>query len=114
MRTPIHPGQMLADELKERGLTIEEFAALTGIASDTLAGIIEGKMAITAPIADKLSAYLGTSARLWLNLQQTYEERQQFMILAEFGSKLANSTVPLDENIGRLIDDKFFEMYEKF
>ena len=38
-----------------------------------VAEIVQGKRAITADTALRMARYLGTSARLWLNLQIAYD-----------------------------------------
>ncbi len=72
-RTPIHPGEILADELDELGLTSAELARTIGVPANRISQIIAGKRAITADTALRLSRYFGTSAEFWMNLQKTYE-----------------------------------------
>ena len=66
-RTPIHPGEILADELKEIGLSA------AGVPANRISQVIAGKRAITADTALRLARYFGTSPDLWMNLQKTYE-----------------------------------------
>jgi addiction module HigA family antidote len=72
-RTPIHPGEILADELEEIGLTAAELARLLEVPANRISQIISGKRAITADTALRLARYFGTSPDLWMNLQKTYE-----------------------------------------
>ncbi len=72
-RTPIHPGEILADELKEIGLSAAELARTLGVPANRISQIIAGKRAITADTALRLARYFGTSPDLWVNLQKTYE-----------------------------------------
>ena len=72
-RTPIHPGEILADELKEISLSAAELARTLAVPPNRISQIIAGKRAITADTALRLARYFGTSADLWMNLQKTYE-----------------------------------------
>lgn len=72
-RTPIHPGEILADELDELGLSAAELARLLDVPANRISQIIRGKRNITADTALRLGRYFGTSPDLWMNLQKIYE-----------------------------------------
>jgi antitoxin HigA-1 len=72
-RTPIHPGEILADELGELGISAAELARLIEVPANRVSQIIAGKRNITADTALRLGRYFGTSPDLWMNLQKTYE-----------------------------------------
>jgi addiction module HigA family antidote len=72
-RTPIHPGEILADELAELGLSAAELARLIEVPANRLSQIIAGRRGLTADTALRLARYLCTSPELWMNLQKTYE-----------------------------------------
>lgn len=72
-RTPIHPGEILADELIDLGISAAELARILGVPPNRISQIIAGKRAISADTALRLARYFGTSADLWMNLQKTYE-----------------------------------------
>ena len=72
-RTPIHPGEILADELQEIGLTAAELARILDVPANRISQIVSGKRAIMADTALRLARYFGTSPDLWMNLQKTYE-----------------------------------------
>jgi antitoxin HigA-1 len=72
-RTPIHPGEILADELEELGLTSAELARTIDVPANRISQIIAGKRNVTADTALRLGRYFGTSADFWMNLQKTYE-----------------------------------------
>lgn len=72
-RTPIHPGEILADELAELGLSSAELARLIDVPANRISQIIAGKRSISADTALRLGHYFGTSPDLWMNLQKTYE-----------------------------------------
>ena len=72
---PMHPGEILVDELDELGLTPGAFADALDMPTDQVEAILEERIAITAETALRLSRYFGTSAEFWLNLQKGYELR---------------------------------------
>ncbi len=72
-RTPIHPGEILADELEEINLTGAELARIISVPANRITQIIAGKRAITADTALRLGQYFGMSADFWMNLQKMYE-----------------------------------------
>ena len=66
------PGEFLKDELEARGLTVQQFAALSEISIEVLEDILSAKQVLDADTAFKLGMALGTSDRLWINLQAQY------------------------------------------
>ena len=74
-RTPIHPGEHLAEELKELRISAAELARQIDVPVNRVTGIINGQRAITADTALRLGHCFGTSPEFWLNLQKRYELR---------------------------------------
>ena len=74
-RTPIHPGEHLAEELKELSMSAAELARQIDVPVNRITGIINGQRAITADSALRLGHWFGTSPEFWLNLQKLYELR---------------------------------------
>ena len=72
-RTPIHPGEVLADELEEIGLSAKRLADVIETPPNRLYQILAGKRSITADTALRLGRYFGTSPDFWMNLQTAYE-----------------------------------------
>lgn len=72
-RTPIHPGEILADELEETGLSAKQLADVIDVPPNRLYQILAGKRAMTADTALRLSQYFGMAAEFWMNLQSAYE-----------------------------------------
>ena len=71
--TPVHPGEVLKDELEERGLSQSALAEHIGVLPKTINEICRGKRGISAEMAIKLSRALGASPQFWLNLQNNWE-----------------------------------------
>ena len=72
-RTPIHPGEILSDELEETGLTAKKLADVIEVPPNRLYQLLAGKRSITADTALRLGRYFGMSADFWMNLQTAYE-----------------------------------------
>jgi addiction module HigA family antidote len=72
-RTPIHPGEILADELEEIALSAKRLADVIEVPPNRLYQILAGKRNLTADTALRLAQYFGTSADFWMNLQSAYE-----------------------------------------
>ena len=71
---PFHPGEMLLKEfLVPMGMSQAAFAQKVGWSRARLNELIRGKRGITAEAALDLAETLGTSPKLWLNLQATYD-----------------------------------------
>ena len=72
-KNPFHPGEILLEEfLKPSGMTQTAFAKKLGWTRTRLNELIRGKRGITAEAALDLAKVLGTSAKLWMNFQATY------------------------------------------
>jgi antitoxin HigA-1 len=74
-RTPIHPGEILGDELKEIGLSASQLAHQLNVPQNRISQIIAGKRSITGDTALRLGHWFKTSAQFWLNLQTAYDLR---------------------------------------
>ena len=71
---PFHPGDMLLEEfLKPMGMSQAAFAQKIGWSRARLNELIRGKRGITVEAALDLAEVLGTSAKLWMNLQATHD-----------------------------------------
>ncbi len=72
---PVHPGEILSEELDELGMTADALADALDIPAVTILTVLKGEGRLTADMALRLSRYLGTTPQLWLNLQKTFELR---------------------------------------
>lgn len=71
---PFHPGEILFEEfLQPMGMTQVELAEKLGWTKAKLNELIRGKRGITAQTALDLAEVLGTSAKLWMNFQSTWD-----------------------------------------
>jgi len=74
--TPIHPGEVLQDELEELEISQTALAEHIGVLPKTVNEVCRGKRGISAAMAMKLSRALGASPHFWLNLQNSWELSQ--------------------------------------
>jgi antitoxin HigA-1 len=71
----IHPGEHLAEELKEMKMSAAELARQIQVPANRVTQILNGRRSITGDTALRLAHFFGTSAEFWLNLQGIYEIR---------------------------------------
>jgi addiction module HigA family antidote len=71
----IHPGEHLAEELKELGMSAAELARQLDVPTNRVTQILNGRRAITGDTALRLAHFFGTTAEFWLNLQSVYQLR---------------------------------------
>ena len=70
---PVHPGEILADELAELNKSPTELARELHVPANRISQLVAGKRAMTADTALRLERWLGVSAAFWMNLQKRYE-----------------------------------------
>ena len=72
---PVHPGEILAEELNELGLSANALAKALDVPTNRITAILRGQRGITADTALRLARYFDTTPQLWQNLQKAYELR---------------------------------------
>ncbi|MDP3283594.1 MAG: HigA family addiction module antitoxin [Desulfobacterales bacterium] len=70
---PIHPGEVLKEELAEIGMTANAFAQALHVPANRITAILNGTRSITADTALRISLFFGTTPEFWLNLQTSYD-----------------------------------------
>lgn len=71
--TPIHPGEILGEDLRDAGVGLNELALCLRVPMNRVGAIVNGKRCITADTALRLARYFETSPRYWMNLQTAYD-----------------------------------------
>lgn len=74
-RTPIHPGEHLAEQLEELEMSAAELGRQLKVPTNRITEILKGQRSITGDTALRLGHFFGTSAQFWLNLQTLYDLR---------------------------------------
>ena len=72
---PIHPGEHLAEELRELGMSAAELARRLEVPTNRVTSILNGQRSITGDSALRLAHFFGTRPEFWLNLQSLYDLR---------------------------------------
>ena len=73
---PVHPGEILRDELDALGLSANALSRELGVPVNRVTMIMNGQRGVSADTALRLARYFGTTPELWLNLQKTWELRR--------------------------------------
>jgi HTH-type transcriptional regulator/antitoxin HigA len=68
----VHPGEVLREELRERGILQKEFAKTIDIQAAHLNEFIHGKRNLTEPLAHKLEQAVGIPFQFWMSMQSEY------------------------------------------
>lgn len=71
----IHPGEHLAEELKELRMSAAELARKLDVPTNRITAILNGQRSITGDTALRLAHFFGTSPEFRLNLRSLYELR---------------------------------------
>ena len=72
---PVHPGEILAEELEELGLSANALAKALDVPTNRITAILKGQRGVTADTALRLARYFDTTPQLWQNLQKSFELR---------------------------------------
>ena len=92
-RRPVHPGEILADELEALDLSSAALSRTLDVPANRISQIIAGKRSITADTALRLGRYFGSSADLWMNLQKIYDLDLAAKILGKAINKIPQRPV---------------------
>ena len=90
--SPVHPGEILKEELTELGMSAQSLARAIKVPVNRITAVLNGERGITADTARRLARYFGTSTEFWMNLQQSYEIRV---------AEVADSQNQIDEIVPR-------------
>ncbi len=88
---PVHPGEVLREELEELGLSANGLAKALGVPANRVTAVLNGERGVSADTALRLARYFGTTPQLWMNLQKTWELRRAEI---ESGREIAARVTP--------------------
>ena len=88
---PVHPGEILREELGELGLSASALSKTPGVPVNRVTMILTDQRGVSADTALRLARYFGTTPQSWMNLQTTCERRQAEL---EAGREIAKSMTP--------------------
>jgi antitoxin HigA-1 len=101
-RRPIHPGEILSEELELLNISPTELARQLKVPANRITQIIQGKRAITGDTALRLAHWFGSTPEFWLNLQIQYQLRLAQKISGRQIAKLPKAGRSLDQVAKRL------------
>jgi addiction module HigA family antidote len=88
----ITPGEILREEfLDPLGLSANQLAKALRVPANRITGILNGSRGITPETALRLGRYFGTSAEMWVNLQNNYDMR---LARRESGARIEREVKP--------------------
>ena len=103
-----HPGELIKDELNERGMSQRELCDRSGIKPSILSATINGKRAVSLNVAIALEKALDIPAEIWMNLQTQYELDCANIARRDNKSETVTVTIPIgDRALLREIVRKF-------
>ena len=73
LKTAVHPGEVLKEELDERGVSPTELARRIDVPANRVSQIVAGKRMITTDTALRLGHWFGTDPQFWMNLQARFD-----------------------------------------
>jgi addiction module HigA family antidote len=78
MFNPVHPGRVLKNTVcrEDGGMSVTEFAKRLKVSRVTLSRVLNGHAGVSAELAIRLEAALGSSAQMWVGMQSGYDLAQ--------------------------------------
>ncbi len=83
---PVHPGDILRDELEALGMSARSFAGHIGVPANAVTAILNRQRGVSARMALRLGQAFGTGPAYWMRLQDNYAEK---VARAELGEAIA-------------------------
>lgn len=79
---PIHPGEILKDELEALSMSPHSFAEHIRVPADIVTAVLNGECGVNAQMALRLGQAFGTGPGIWMRLQGMYEVKLARLELA--------------------------------
>lgn len=74
IHNPLHPGEIVKDELIDAtGMSVTEAAERLGVSRTALSRLLNAHSGISPEMALRLSKLFNTSIEMWINLQAQYD-----------------------------------------
>ena len=71
---PVHPGEIIVDELKYLGMSVSKCAEALGVSRHALGQVVRCERPISPEMALRLEAVIGSTAGCWLRMQAAHDE----------------------------------------
>lgn len=103
-----HPGELIKDEMKERGMTQKQLASELGVKPSVLSQTINAKRSVTLDLAIALERVFAVPADMWISLQSQYDLDSANIAERDNGSESVLVTIPIrDRNLLKELVRKF-------
>ena len=76
---PVHPGEILREDLDEIGLSASALAKALGVPANRITSILNEQRSISGDTALRLARYFDTTPEFWMNLQTAYDIRRTML-----------------------------------
>ena len=76
---PIHPGEILREEMEELGLSANALAKALNVPANRITAILNEQRSITGDTALRLAKYFDTTPEFWMNLQTAYDVKKAML-----------------------------------
>ena len=73
---PIHPGEILREEMDELDLSANALAKELKVPTNRITAILNEQRSITGDTALRLAKYFDTTPEFWMNLQTSYDVKR--------------------------------------
>ena len=91
---PIHPGEILKEELDTIGLSANAFAGKLHVPTNRITAILNEERDVTPETAIRLARFFGTTPEFWLNVQRDFDLK---ITIKKFGKKIDHDIDPYKE-----------------
>ena len=98
---PVHPGEILNEDLETMGLDSVSFAKKLAIPLDQMRAILAGERDVDADFALRLERYFGSGARMWMNLQTAYSLK---VAERDLGKAIAEEVAPRERDPSEVVE----------
>ena len=98
---PIHPGEMLLDELEYTNVSPKQFAEMLAVPFEQLQAFLSGERDVDAEFALRLERYFGSGARMWMNLQSTHSLK---VAERDLGKSISEEVVPREKAPSEVVE----------
>lgn len=85
---PIHPGEILREEMDELELSANALAKALKVPANRITAILNEQRSITGDTALRLAKYFDTTPEFWMNLQTAYDVKKA---MVESGKEIERS-----------------------
>ena len=76
---PIHPGEILREELEELNLSANALAKALKVPANRITAILNKQRSITGDTALRLAKYFNTTPEFWMHLQTAYDVKKAML-----------------------------------